>query len=455
VSFVALYPLTSTAQTADFRLITLGSDPPPTVQTRDGQAVPLLSSEANPHSITLPNQATVNACTFRVGNQQPDTEVVVRAMNGNGELARATARTLPDNLTGPDAELRAVLASCYCRLNKASDNAGRLFKRVFSAYGTPHLKIWCGDQVYLDSPADVLGMHDRTPTKIADSHLTHYVRTWSRDHLGDPLARGANVFTPDDHEYWNNAPFPNVVVTGLFDEDRRTVWQQTARDLLDLFQGVPGYLNETRPIDVPPVSILVLDTRSARVLEKERRNFMTQDDEDLLREWVLSLASKGPGILVLGQPLFLDSGTKWFAPRMFEDFSLADYRQFERLLAILNDAPRDILILSGDVHYSRLARMLLPNDRAIWELINSPLALVVGLRRSKTDTAQKPRKVEGAARIGAGQLKTISPIRPGDDSIAVLSISRHGLRVRVKAEFWRAGNGPGVRPLEEPAIFLQ
>jgi hypothetical protein len=66
-------------------------------------------------------------------------------------------------------------------------------------------------------------------------------------------------------------------------------------------------------------------------------------------------ALKGPGILVLGQPLFSHSGS-------WKDHTLPDYTQdHTRLCTLLTDSlqdtpngiPHDILLLSGDIHIGR------------------------------------------------------------------------------------------------------
>ncbi len=438
MALVALYPTVATSDVAQFRAIALGNGARPTLETLNGEPTKL-DWKVTP----LDNGSIVNVGTAKVEKLTPDTEVTLKAIEGGQEMQRATVRTLPRELPGTGQEMRVVLLSCYCRLNPSSRQVEGLFNDLFRAYGTPHLKIWCGDQVYLDSPAThFLKKWDHTPAEIADNHLTHYVRTWSDDHLRKPLARGANVFTPDDHEFWNNAPYPNVVVPGLYSDKRRAKWTDTASKLLSAFQGVPELLQQ--PISVPPVSVLVMDTRSKRTPGDPRREFMSQADLARLQNWVKKLAGVGPGLLVLGQPIFQSPGDKRLVPRVFEDYSLADYEQFGPFLRILDAAPRDIAILSGDVHFTRAARMTLPSGRQIVEIINSPLALVVGLKRSNTKDAVGFPEVPGVGGIGAAQVHTDAAFQSGDDTAAVLSLFRFGSRVRVNVEVWRTADSPGA-----------
>jgi hypothetical protein len=308
--------------------------------------------------------------------------------------------------------------------------------------------------VYLDSPAThfIFNWTD-TNEELASRHLEQYTRTWSTEHLGEPLARGSNVFTPDDHEYWNNAPDPNVTVPGLFDKGRRAAWMKSATTLLGAFQGVPDDLGGTmQPIVIPPLSIMVLDTRSNRSTAKKPVQFMTEEDLGRLEQWVASLADIGPGLLVIGQPLFLKPGDKFLKPKVLEDYSLADYDQFAKLLRILAAAPRDIAILSGDVHFTRIAEMTLlhtqANPRRIVEVINSPLALVVGLKNGQMKPAPALLKAPGAPpEITGARVDTVQTFQSGDDSAVVLSIARFGLGVRVTTDLWlnRAAGG-ATRP---------
>ena len=437
-----MFPGPATASSAQFRVIALG-DERPILVTSANQPVDVIWE---PPLALEPGVSRIRVGTAQVKGLPSDTEFVVRALQNGAEAGRAQVRTLPSQLSTPGSEFRMFLASCFCRLNPRSRNARDLFDRLFGVHGTPHLKVWCGDQVYLDSPATFFMKHwDLSHAEIDASHLDHYLRTWSDEYLGRPLARGANIFAPDDHEYWNNAPFPNVVVPGLHDEVRRGHWQKTAGRLMQAFQGIPEYL--ASPIRIPPVSLLVLDTRSARKLEDDPIDFLQPSDLALFRNWVASLKNTGPGILVLGQPIFLGKGASLLKPRLLEDFSLADYEQFGEFLRILGSAERDILILSGDVHFSRAAQMRLPNGHSIYEVINSPLALVVGLGRSTPDEATGFKKIPGVGALGSAKAETDSKFKSNADSAIVLGISQSGLHMNVNVELWasEASTGPQMR----------
>src|SRR4029450_5170412 len=81
----------------------------------------------------------------------------------------------------------------------------------------------------------------------------------------------------------------------------------------------------------------------------------------------------GPGCLVLGQVLFTaPAGT--ISKHM--DLGLPDFRQYIELLDALRQAPHAVVVLTGDVHFGRVAVCQFLNGQEIVEVIASPLALV-------------------------------------------------------------------------------
>ncbi len=73
---------------------------------------------------------------------------------------------------------------------------------------SPDIKLLAGDQVYLDSPWGGSIRSTTTATTSAGS-LSQELRVdrKSDERICAAAARdGANFFSSDDHEYWNNAP---------------------------------------------------------------------------------------------------------------------------------------------------------------------------------------------------------------------------------------------------------
>ncbi len=373
-----------------------------------------------------------------LSNLVPDTTYRTEAVLNGQSAAGSTVRTLPASLKSIETPLQLVLASCYCRLRGESRRAKDLFSDIERVMGTPHLTIWCGDQVYLDSPWDEYMLkwpHD--PATLLTNHTLHYLRTWSDDHLGVPMAIGANVFTPDDHEYWNNAPYVNAVVPELAVSARRTNWLAVAKQLFDAFQGLPA-----NQVDVDPISILLLDTRSDR--SPNQKSFLPGSEVTRLRNWITQL--KGPGFLVIGQPVFAAGGRSWWKPGMLEDYELPDFEQYPEFLRVLSLATHDLVILTGDVHYSRVSTLTRTNGRRLIEVISSPLALVKGLNEAKW--MPPPDRLQGK---GAGELSVMKVvhderIQTNQAGVMTLSIWRHGSGAKLGIGYWpvsRAGGASG------------
>jgi len=91
----------------------------------------------------------------------------------------------------------------------------------------------------------------------------------------------------------------------------------------------------------------------------------------VLEDWVSGL--QGPGVLVCGQPIFAER--VGFKGR-FTDWNLPNYAQYPRLVELLSSAQHSIVILTGDVHFGRVATCRLPSGQELIEVISSPLSLV-------------------------------------------------------------------------------
>ena len=86
--------------------------------------------------------------------------------------------------------------------------------------------------------------------------------------------------------------------------------------------------------------------------------------------WAANL--DGAGVLVVGQPIFENTGS-------IKDYGLPDFKkQYAQLIKYLRDARHSIVVLTGDVHYARLAVATLRPELGtkLYEVISSPLQLV-------------------------------------------------------------------------------
>jgi hypothetical protein len=287
-------------------------------------------------------------------------------------VASASASTLPDALPSlGEKPFTIALTSCFCAAEDKSGNAGRAFASLPDGLA-PDLTLLCGDQVYLDSPYyKFLSPH--TKQGLAEIFFANYAATWTQtgDRQGyqHVLASGSNLFTSDDHEFWNNAPFPSFSVNTLTAGGRND-WWNLAKDLYGAFQ-TPITAGVVRQFSVGDLPILIADTRITRAVE--RTTFLRPEDMDRIQAWISNL--QAPGVLCVGQPLF-QGATGWTGN--VADWNLPDFQQYATLVRALLDAPQSIIVLTGDVHFGRVATATTPAGHEIVEIIASPTSLVTG-----------------------------------------------------------------------------
>jgi hypothetical protein len=260
-----------------------------------------------------------------------------------------------------------MLGSCFCRLQDGAGSVERAYRDLPSG-AAPEIHVWAGDQVYLDAPwSSFLRSYSRE--ELEALFVSNYDLTWGTHHgagsLGGILTNGGNYFTSDDHEFWNNAPNRAAYVRNSWTGNGRLEWRTLAAELYAVFQ------TESRLTEacVGNASLLVADVRIDR--DDEETRFMTRFDLERLRDWLRAL--RGPGFLVLGQPVFTEEAG--FLGH-FLDWTLADYEQYADLVRALMEVEHSVVILTGDVHYGRIARCSLGSGAELIEIISSPLALV-------------------------------------------------------------------------------
>lgn len=360
---------------------------------------------------------------------QPETVYRLTLRVGAGpEVPCGSLRTLPNALGTRSQPLRVLLASCFSRLADDVSGAPELLKFILSKESLrPHFKIWCGDQVYLDSPLKHYATNIHTKAELTRRHVDHYAATWfSEVGLSGCLSEGGNVFCPDDHELWNNAPFSTPIARDTwFSATHRQTWRNVARDLYAGFQNPD---NTPQIFSVGPLSFCVADMRMDRDADRDR--LMTQANMDVLTGWIANLP--GPGVLVLGQILFAKPAG-WLKGKI-GDYTLQNYAHFEQLAAALHASRHSIVVLTGDVHYSRVATTRLPSGATLAEVICSPLALVKGAQGTWKRAPSRMRLASGAA-LG-GTIETDASIQSADQNVALLSFFTAGSRVGVHVELW-------------------
>lgn len=324
---------------------------------------------------TLSGANTIHYQYVPVSGLQSKSEYIFELFLGDQPLARARLRTLPDVLEplGGDP-FTILLGSCFCSSRSESVSLGATYLNLQRMIRTD-LKILCGDQVYLDDPALHFLWNTHSKEELEDLLFRNYVGTWSQmgwsvsgSYQGgyqQLLQNGANFFSSDDHEFWNNAPNWATLIRDTWSQSGRNDWWEIASNLLRIFQS-----GSTRTeFNVGDLSFLILDTRVNR--DEERNRLLSDDDLDNLRRWVDGL--QGLGVLVVGQPIFSEK-SGWRG--RFTDWSFPDYDQYAEILRTLYRTEHSIIVLTGDVHFGRIASVPIKDNVYLYEIISSPTALV-------------------------------------------------------------------------------
>lgn len=281
--------------------------------------------------------------------------------------------TLPASLpVAGERPFTVALGSCFYAHRDGGQAAGSyraLYERG-PEYARPHVTFLTGDQVYLDIGFDSLSfVRSEIRERVADDYAQH----WQL--LGSILSRGATWMLPDDHEYWNDYPFYDSLIPTLLAlkiDDVRQTWTKASEDGVRRIQQSPRV--ETFSID--ELSFCMADLRSYR--DDER--FLPDADFKKLTNWARGL--KGPGVLVIPQPLIV-------APNPLERNLLSYRGQYSRLLEALGHSGHDIVVMSGDVHFGRIATTTLgPNGGKLVEVIASPLSNLTFLDGVATSTPE-------------------------------------------------------------------
>lgn len=299
-------------------------------------------------------------------------------------LKQGSFETLPQSLPNKSEQpFTIMLASCYFA-HRDNGQAALAYKALYESASSkmkPTVKILTGDQVYLDIGLDSISFD---PKEIRQRIADDYAHHWQA--LGSLLARGGSWMLPDDHEYWNDFPFvnkSNPFLWALNIDTVKTAWHQAAID------GVRN-IQQVRPLNTfsigDELSVCLIDTRT----DRNEDHFCSMASLTGLCDWIAGL--RGPGILVLSQPLISVAGEG--------ERNLANYSSdMQTLLQAIAICPHKLVVLSGDVHFGRIASVQIGLCQ-VTEIIASPLSNLTGLSGLAVDTANKKPSRFPAANLG-------------------------------------------------------
>jgi hypothetical protein len=339
---------------------------------------------------------TVYTGFFELGNLTPGTPIKVEVAAGTERLERRI-HTLPAAVPqGVQDRFNVLLLSCFHRLEDKTGLAGTVLTGLKVK---PHLTLFAGDQVYLDLPT-LLDFED-DPGWLGNKFQLDYLANWFGDRRPtvDPLAippgypqvlaLAAGAFMPDDHEYWNNYPFWASPVQNSWTPAGRARWKEAAEAAYRGFQQTAAVqFGVARALDVEPLSILMLDTRSQRSMTSRTSpgDLLGGPGRVALTAWVDRLVQRATdpqpwfGLLVTGQSFFRPAAGALKGG--IEDYEFADYDADHRFMVQeverVTQAGLPLILATGDVHWSRVLRADAPATAGatIFEVISSPTSLV-------------------------------------------------------------------------------
>lgn len=366
-------------------------------------------------------------CT--VGTLQPGAAYALVASRAD-EKAETTVRTLAEDRR---AALTCVAASCFYAGYR--QDAGYLEALRSPIARDASLRLLLGDNLYMDVPSG-----STFTVRPMRETIERYVQYWWTSGYADVLSALSSAATWDDHEFWNNYPdaAPHLSRTLPFWRGRYRAAGLACLDALQRPLNPAAAVGAGRSfvLATPLVEFFLLDVRTDRESHSSTASFLAPGTLPALLAW---LGAPGvPGVLVTGQPLYAGPGG-WL------DHALPDYPgPFQAIWRALLQARRSVMLLSGDVHFSRACRLQLvagspgSPSREVHEIVTSPASHIpvpLGSRQG-SGSVKAPGRVAFAG--GVAQLRSDGYLfgTSAESSVAVLRFSDDGAKgVAVRVAF--------------------
>lgn len=286
-----------------------------------------------------------------------------------------TLRPLPASLPSAGRDgITVLLASCTYRWPPYFRSIAAHLDRFPVLGQVPSFALYVGDNVYLDVPPPRL----QDAAAVVDRYLDYYLD----DGYAALRAQLPSFATFDDHELWNDFPERSVPFSCGSPKTRRPTSHERHDNVSICFSArsiPPRFPAPSMPSasTCRPLSSFVVDTRTDRgAADAPSGRLMPEADLAALEAGARTL--EGPGVLVIGQPLWIEPVSH--AGPFRGDHNVSHFAaHYARICDALERAPFDVLVLRGDVHYSRLLRIHTRTRRVVHEVTASTLVSIPSL----------------------------------------------------------------------------
>lgn len=377
------------------------------------------------------------------------------------QLATLSTRPVPAAFEpGPrGATFSMLLASCYSR-DEDDGSLGRTARFVARRF-RPDITLLMGDQVYLDLPT-LRDFPPRNPALLSTLEAK-YRRAWlpppgATDTFADLLRVAPSLCIPDDHEYWNNAPHASPFIQNSWTKEGRAHWREDGDLLFEAYQNTGSIpFAPHRQLDVGPLSLFVANGRTFR--QEDRSASFHADTPAALATWAGTVKQQARfGAFLTGQSL-LDLPSTGFTGAT-RDYTQANYGDYARVMGPLERLARDaadVLLLTGDVHYGRVAELTpttaLGTSTRLYEVISSPATLVTTLgadslararnwltgNRQRWPRHAEPAELDALLRLPGSSFATKTTFPHRGDQLCVLELTQAAGALDVTAHFVEVG----------------
>ncbi|MBC7912002.1 MAG: hypothetical protein H7Y30_15950 [Pyrinomonadaceae bacterium] len=129
-----------------------------------------------------------------------------------------------------------------------------------------------------------------------------------------------------------------------------------------------------------------------------------------------------------------------------------DYKQFPRLARLIAESKHSLVMLTGDVHYGRVATTKLRSGLELTEIISSPTSLVdptVGGKWHGPPDKYPSFEVPG---LPSGPISVVKEHTLADNHFLTIQFAATGAQVRMRVKAWPITN-PGV--ISNPRVVHQ